>query len=151
MHSEKWVHRYLQEAKNIASWSKDPSTRVGAIAVDDAGVILSHGFNGFPRKMLDSPERLADRAFKLDHVVHAEMNCLLNACRTTISLLKSSMFVYGLPVCHRCAPCVIQAGIKDVYMLVKSDIKTDWRDSWEKSHAMFAEVGVGTYMYTEES
>lgn len=149
MHTEKWIQRWLQQAKQVASWSKDPGTKVGAIAVDDDGVVLSQGFNGFPRGIDDSPERLNDRSFKLDHVVHAELNCILNAARTRNSLLGSSMFVFGLPVCHRCAPCVIQAGIKDVYMLVPEIIKRDWAESWSKSHAMFQEVGVGTYVYPE--
>ena len=31
----KWDTRFLKLAKEIATWSKDPSTQVGAIAVKD--------------------------------------------------------------------------------------------------------------------
>ena len=52
--SNKWDIRFLEMAKLVASWSKDPSTQVGAIAVRYRKVI-AQGYNGFPRCMGDEP------------------------------------------------------------------------------------------------
>ena len=48
----KWDKRYLALAKEVASWSKDPSTQVGAITVGNKKEVLSQGFNGFPRGIM---------------------------------------------------------------------------------------------------
>ena len=50
--SNKWDIRFLEMAKLVASWSKDPSTQVGAIAVRNRTVI-AQGYNGFPRGVDD--------------------------------------------------------------------------------------------------
>lgn len=76
-----WDGRYLDMARQCSTWSKDPSTKVGAYIVDEHNRPVSHGYNGFPKGMDDSPERYADREFKYAHVVHAEMNAILAAGR----------------------------------------------------------------------
>ena len=53
----KWNQRFLEIAKTVAGWSKDPSTKVGAVAVSDARAILTTGYNGIPRFVADFPER----------------------------------------------------------------------------------------------
>ena len=120
-----WKLKYMELAKTIASWSKDPSTQVGAICVGEIGQVLSQGYNGFPRGVLDLPEKLEDRTEKYKHTVHAEMNCIYHACRTGVSLKGSSMFVYGLPICHECAKAIIQVGIKKVLLVFGKDDKPD--------------------------
>lgn len=70
----KWRNRYLLLAKHFSTWSKDPSTQVGAVAVSDNGLILSEGWNGFPRGIRDTQNRLGDRQTKYDYMVHAEKN-----------------------------------------------------------------------------
>ena len=57
----KWYLRYLSLAKEVATWSKDPNTQVGAVVVGSKGQILSQGYNGFPRGIKDSNRRLNDR------------------------------------------------------------------------------------------
>ena len=47
--NKKWKKRYLKLAKEISTWSKDPSTKVGAIIVGSKGQVISQGYNGFPR------------------------------------------------------------------------------------------------------
>lgn len=34
MFNEKWNRRFVELAKNVSTWSKDPSTKVGAVIVD---------------------------------------------------------------------------------------------------------------------
>ena len=41
---DKWDERYLRLAKEVSTWSKDPSTKVGAIALLDRSV-LAQGSN----------------------------------------------------------------------------------------------------------
>jgi len=48
-----WDGRYISLAKEISSWSKDPSTQCGAVIVGDSGQVLSQGYNGFPRGISD--------------------------------------------------------------------------------------------------
>ena len=57
----KWDKRYLELAKEISTWSKDPSTKVGAIAVSDQGGVIAQGYNGFPRGVVDTHSRLLDK------------------------------------------------------------------------------------------
>ena len=76
MNSTKWDDRFLVLAKLIGSWSKDPSTQVGAVIVDNKNRIVSVGYNGFPRGVEDSEKRLCNRQEKYDIIVHAEVNAI---------------------------------------------------------------------------
>ena len=60
--SNKWDKRFLEMAGLVASWSKDPSTKVGTIAVRNRTVI-AQGYNGFPRGINDD-ERYDNRTVK---------------------------------------------------------------------------------------
>ncbi|VVM20888.1 dCMP deaminase (EC [uncultured Gammaproteobacteria bacterium] len=57
----KWDERYLALAKEVSTWSKDPSTQVGAVTVGSKKEVLSQGFNGFPRNINDTDERYNNR------------------------------------------------------------------------------------------
>ena len=59
--SNKWDIRYLELAKHISTWSKDPSSKIGAVAIGDKGQVLAQGYNGFPRNIVDRADRLQDR------------------------------------------------------------------------------------------
>jgi len=138
----KWDSRYLDIAKSVASWSKDPSTKVGAVIIGSEGQILTQGYNGFPRRIKDSDERLNNRPTKLKYVVHAEMNCIYNASYNGVSLDNSTLYVHGLPVCSECAKGVIQVGIKRVIMRYPSKIDERWRSSFNDTSNMFDEAEV---------
>ena len=141
--SQKWDQRYLQLAKDIAQWSKDPNTQVGAVAVGDKGQILSQGYNGFPRGILDTSDRLNDRETKYKYVVHAEMNVIYNATYSGVSLDGAKLYVYGLPICSECAKGIIQVGIKEIIVSGEClNLRPHWKESWEQSVEMFAEAGV---------
>ena len=112
----KWDMRYMALAKEVSTWSKDPSTQVGTVAVGSKGQVLSQGYNGFPRGVDDDMSRLEIRETKYKYIVHAEMNCIFNATYNGVSLDGSTMYVYGLPMCSECAKGIIQVGIKKVIM-----------------------------------
>lgn len=130
-------------AELVSTWSKDPSTKVGAVVVGSKRQILATGYNGFPRGIDDTDERLTNRDLKYNYVVHAEMNAIYNASYTGTLLDGSSIYVHGLPVCNECCKGIIQVGINRVFVsegcLSK---KPHWYESWEKSERMFAEAGV---------
>ena len=136
-----WTYRYLKLAKEVSTWSKDPSRQIGAIAVGDKGQILAQGYNGFPRGVIDSSRRYNDRETKYKYVVHAEMNVIYNATYNGVSLNGATLYVWGLPICSECAKGVVQVGINRVIM-PKQDIPEQWQKSWELSKEIFKESGV---------
>lgn len=138
-----WGNRYLSLAKEISTWSKDPSRKIGAVAVGSKGQILAQGYNGFPRGILDSADRYNDRPTKYKLVVHAEMNVIYNATFNGVSLDGARLFVYGLPVCSECAKGIIQVGIKAVTIYTDEIVPDIWTQSYETTHALFEEAGVG--------
>ena len=94
--SNKWDIRFLEMAKLVASWSKDPSTQVGAVAVRNRTVI-AQGYNGLPRGMKDTHDRLTVRTLKIKRIVHAEMNAIYNAAENGVSLKDSTCLLYTSP------------------------------------------------------
>ena len=89
--SNKWDIRFLEMAKLVASWSKDPSTQVGAVAVRNRTVI-AQGYNGFPRGCDDHELYYLNKAIKYKRIVHAEMNAIYNAAENGVSLKDSTEF-----------------------------------------------------------
>jgi len=150
-----WDYKYCELARHIADWSKDPSTRVGAITVGQHGQILSQGYNGFPRGISDTSERLSNKDEKYKYVVHAEMNCIYNACLNGVSLNDATLYVYGLPVCSDCAKGVIQVGIKNVVIytpeLAIEELQGKWIESFLITSGMFDESGVKYIWYDTNS
>src|SRR6056300_1484122 len=137
----KWHQRFLRLAEEVAGWSKDPSRKIGAVAVGAQGQVLAQGFNGFPRGIDDSEERYNDRERKYELLVHAEMNVIYNATYNGVSLDGATLYVWGLPVCSDCAKGVVQVGIKRVIMPA-ADYPDKWLESFEHTSDMFGEAGV---------
>lgn len=137
----KWDRRFLNLAREISTWSKDPSTCVGAVVVNDERRILATGYNGFPRGIHDAKQRYDNRDTKYKYVVHAEMNAIYNATFSGTSLNNSTLYVWGLPVCAECAKGVIQVGIKRVVM-PKENYPERWIESFQKSKTLFSESNV---------
>ena len=113
MFSEKWHYRFMEVARLIATWSKDPNTKTGAIVVGPDREIRATGYNGLVRGVNDDiPERM-ERPTKYDFFEHAERNAVYNACLTGTSL-KGCVLYATHPPCTDCARAIIQAGIKMV-------------------------------------
>ena len=137
-----WGNRYRDLAKEISTWSKDPSTQVGAVIIGKDGQVLTQGYNGFPRRIRDTEERWADRERKYELVVHAEMNAIYNASLTGVSLKDATLYVYGLPICNECAKGIIQVGIKKVIATRPKIYNSEWDKSNKLAEAIFAEAEV---------
>ena len=138
----KWHNRYLELAQQIAFWSKDPSSKIGAIAVGSKGQVLAQGYNGFPRGIEDSEIRFENKELKYKYVVHAEMNLIYNASYNGVSLDGSTVYVTGLPVCSECAKGLIQVGVREVIMPIQEDTPDKWVQSFKLSKELFEEAGV---------
>ena len=142
----KWDQRFFDIAKLISTWSKDPSTKVGAVIVRPDRTIASTGYNGFPRGVVDKAEYFDDRAQKLRRTVHAELNAILTAHEP---LLGYTIYITHSPCSdHGCAQAIIQSGIKEVVVpwatdgLQTASFETRWGASLATSREMFEEAGV---------
>ena len=69
----KWDANFLTLANTVSMFSKDTSTKVGAVIVDDDNRVVSIGYNGFPKGVKDD-HRLDNRELKYEMIVHAEAN-----------------------------------------------------------------------------
>ena len=143
MFSEKWHYRFMEVARLIATWSKDPNTKTGAIVVGPDREIRATGYNGLVRGVNDDiPERM-ERPTKYDFFEHAERNAVYNACLTGTSL-KGCVLYATHPPCTDCARAIIQAGIKTV---VYDCDKYEHTPSVIASKRMLDAAGVRYYKY----
>ena len=136
----KWDSRFLAMAKHVSTWSKDPSTQVGAVAVRERR-ILATGYNGFPQGLSDFPTRLHNRSEKLLRTVHAEANIVAQAASNGVSLNNSTVYVWPFIPCNSCCTLLIQAGFKRV-VAPDLPIPDRWLESFSLSKEMFRECGV---------
>jgi dCMP deaminase len=137
---EKWDRRFVDVAALISTWSKDPSTQVGCVVVGQDREIRSTGFNGFPRGIADTEERLSDRALKYPLICHAEENAIMHAARVGLSLKDCTAYVTW-PPCTRCARSLVQAGVREV-VFPEGDVPERWQEDFQMSIALLQEAGV---------
>lgn len=142
---KKWDIRYMKLAQEVSTWSKDPSSQIGAVAIAPTGQVLSQGYNGFPRGISDQIERYTNREIKYDFIVHAEMNCIYNASFNGVSLKGSTIYVYGLPICNECAKGIIQVGASKVVTNTFNSEGDRWYHSCHKGEDILQEAGVEYY------
>lgn len=139
--SAKWDRRFVELARHISGWSKDPSTKVGCVVVGPDREIRSTGFNGFPRGIEDNIERLSDRARKYPLVCHAEENAIMHAARIGVALKGCTAYVTW-PPCTRCARSLVQAGVREVVYPAEVEIPERWADEFATSLELFEEAGI---------
>lgn len=141
MNSQKWDLRFIELAKLVGSWSKDPSTKVGAVIVDDYNRIVSVGYNGFPQGIEDN-DRLQDRDTKYKIVVHGEINAILFANKPV-----EGCTLYTIPFepCPRCAGLIIQSRIKRI--VSPKNTNSRWENDFKISRLLFAEAGITVDYY----
>lgn len=134
---EKWDKRFIDLAAHIATWSKDPSTQVGAVIVDDNRRIVSVGYNGFPAGVNDTPDRYENREIKYEMIIHGEINAILFANR---DLHNCTLYTWPFMPCSRCASIVTQKGINRVVAPENKDPR--WAKSFDLSKNIFSEAKV---------
>ena len=129
-------------AKDVATWSKDDSTKVGAVITTLEGRPISWGFNGMAMGVDDSVPERKERPAKYKWTCHAERNAMdlspqgdLNNC---------VMYVTFSP-CSICAQSIIQRGIRTV--VIDEDFTADkapdrWQEDMYVALEMLKEGGV---------
>ena len=151
--TERWDRIFLFQAYEWAKASYDPNTRVGCVVIGPWNETKSTGYNGFPRKIADTSERLNDREMKLKLTVHAERNAICNAARVGTSLIGCTLYMaafstdapdvwYGGNSCTHCAIELIQAGISEVVSYPFKEGISNWRDDLEFARDILFEAGV---------
>ena len=131
----KWDYRFMDMARLVASWSKDPSSKVGAV-ITRGKFVVSVGFNGFPQGVVDSDERLTNRELKYPMILQAEINAILSARQ---DVRGCTIYVTPYMPCPQCAAVIVQSGISRI-VYTPSD-----NEKWGKpvlSTSQFAEAGV---------
>lgn len=144
-----WDELFMRQVYLIASKSKDPRTKIGAVLVNN-GTVISMGYNGFARGVKDLTSRYEDRETKYALVVHGEANAVLNAVRNGIKTMGSILYTQGLPCCE-CGKTVIQAGITEVVIHTKWPTFTspNWVKSVSITKSMFEEAGIKVREFDE--
>jgi len=142
-HLDKWDKRFLDMAQLVGSWSKDPSTKCGAVIVRPDRTVASVGFNGFPRECSDHQDLYDERELKYDRVVHAEVNAILAAADR---LDNCTLYLWSGPAklftCARCAGPIIQSGISRVVSTRDGEYEERWRTDHARALEMYTEAGV---------
>lgn len=143
---EKWDRRFLAMAELVSTWSKDPSTKVGAVIVNAQREVVGTGYNGFARGVGDHAHRYADRPTKYKLVVHAELNACLTAGHRAQGGTIYVFPAFGTPpLCSNCAKAVIQSGIERVVGW-EADIDdataARWQEELEAAYVMCHEAGI---------
>jgi len=142
---EKWDIRFLEVAKLISTWSKDPSTQVACVIVDEENRIISTGYNGFPRGVEDTKERYNDREKKYSMIIHSEINAIIFAQR---SLKNCTIYTYPMPPCARCTGAIIQSGIKRIVSITPTDDHRErWQTEFDLSQQMCRESKIQMHYY----
>lgn len=154
---EKWDKRFLELARHIASWSKDPSTQVGAVLVkkDWGNKVVGLGYNGFARGVEDTEERLHNRELKYKYVVHAEVNAITMAENRAHGATMYVWPAFDIPcICNDCCKIAIQAGVAEIVgyspegslvdkrFPIADERKSRWAESIAISKQMCDEAGV---------
>jgi dCMP deaminase len=146
----RWDRIHLRKALDWARESKDPNTKVGAVIAGPDRETRSTGFNGFPRGIADTSERLNDRDMKLRIIVHAERNAMYAAARVGIPLKGCTMYVactddtgdiWGGSPCVNCSIGIIQAGIVEVVSYPFKNF-SKWKDDLEFGRKLLQEAGL---------
>lgn len=114
-----WDEYFMGLAVFTSFRSKDPSSKVGAVIVDENNHIVGTGYNGFVAGIDESKFSWKREGDFLDtkypYVVHAEANAILNSTKTN---LDNCRVYVTLAPCNECAKLLAQKGIKKIYYLL---------------------------------
>lgn len=135
----KWDRRFLGLARHHATFSKDPSTKVGCVIADHRNRIIGTGFNGFSAGIKDTPGRLNDRETKLKLTIHAERNALAFATR---DVEGCTAYVWPIPPCSPCASALAQEYIGRVVAPDLTQEHIRWKADRDLSFEVYKEAGI---------
>ena len=103
-----WDEYFMQIAEAAAAKSKDPSSKMGCVIVDQNKRVISLGYNGLVQGADESKMTLSERPMKYYFAIHSEMNALIYARRD----LTGCTVYNRVATCDNCLKYCLQAGIK---------------------------------------
>jgi len=122
-----WDEYFMLQAMIAAFKSKDPSTKVGSVFVDQNNHQITMGYNGFvagidETKVPWGKDKSVSLEFqKYGYVVHSEANAILHSTR---SLAGSRAYVTLFP-CNECAKLIASSKVKEVIYLSDKHQETE--------------------------
>jgi len=135
MSEQTWNIRWMDMCKLISTWSKDRSRQTGAVIVDERNVLVSIGWNGFPRNINDYLHERHERPAKYKWTEHAERNAIYNAAANGHPTKNCTMYLPWYP-CADCARAIIQSGITKIVC-----VEPDWNDHiWAENFKVVKEM-----------
>ena len=138
--------KYLPDAEAARSRSKDRSTCVGAVCIDDDFNLRISGYNGMARGVDDDVDARHERPAKYLWTAHAEENCVAQAARVGVSLKGCTILLTSLFPCTTCSRLIIQSGIKRV-LAPKVPENNRWDEQAAVALEMLTEAGVEVRYY----
>ena len=105
---ESWDKYFMKIADAVAEKSKDPSSKMGCVIVDENKRVVSLGYNGLIQGADESKMTLSERPMKYYFSIHSEMNAVLFAHQD----LTGCTIYNRVATCENCLKYCLQAGIK---------------------------------------
>lgn len=140
----------MEYAKHISTWSKDRKKKVGSVIVNTlSDTQISHGWNGFARKINDNIDARHERPAKYKWSVCAERNAIYNAARNGHATDGCSIYVTYYP-CSQCADAIIQSGIVKVITNEPNWDHERWGEDFKISKEKFEEAGIQVEFFKDE-
>ena len=103
-----WDEYFMKIADAVSEKSKDPSSKMGCVIVDQNKRVVSLGYNGLLQGADESKMTLSERPMKYYFAIHSEMNALLFAHQD----LTGCTLYNRVATCENCLKYCLQAGIK---------------------------------------
>lgn len=131
------LRRFMRQALfNAQEFSKDASTKVGALFLDPEDYTqYTQGYNGMPRGTDESKAERHERPLKYSFYEHAERNAIFNLARAQ---LKGSLAITTRVPSTSCARALVSVGVSEVYFPTPGEVSSDL----QVALALFAESGV---------
>ena len=136
-----WDKKFIELSRHVSGWSKDISRKVGAVVVDEDKIVLSMGYNGFPRGCDDDIESRFERPTKYLYTEHAERNAIYHASRHGVKLKGCVMYTTLFP-CADCTRAIIQSGISSIVTSPPDLSHNQWGNHFKASIEMLKESGI---------
>lgn len=103
-----WDEYFMGIAEAVSKKSKDPSSKMGCVIVDNNKRVVSLGYNGMVQGANESKMTLEERPMKYYFAIHSEMNALIFAHQD----LTGCTVYNRVATCENCLKYCLQAGIK---------------------------------------
>lgn len=137
-----WDNRYFSLAKYVSGWSQNPQAQVGAVLVNDRNWPIALGYRGFSPDLKESTNKLRDSDLTNIVSVHSEQSVLL--CAGPLAR-NGTIYVFGRPVCPRCAVLIVQAGVVRVVGIEPDPMANPDSESHRNGHIslrLFNQAGI---------